>query len=296
MMPTRKLIWTAAGVSAAAAIAARLLPFHPAHHLSEASAAHAHSFAASVLTPSPSRGLQERYTASIPVRRLRDGVITDEEILARFARGFFSGLAFAPEKLLLVATPLVLTDIPSIQSNLALRSKEEDTSSFSSSQKKQLAITNVSYIPPTSTSTSSAPLLPPPVGSFLFHAFLVLDSSSINPAHRAQLLPAGYDEHQRPPHAFVEMAYGGAGLGLVGTHRFEVSRRGRGSDDIERSGEGGKGGEEGKEREEELVDITFSAVCCRTSTGLAPPRWLLWFHVLYSRLLFSDGIRGVLEG
>ncbi|KAH8156214.1 hypothetical protein CIB48_g12037 [Xylaria polymorpha] len=258
--------WTAIGCTAASltvlAISTRLLPFHHAHYEHKARPTHWDSFAISVVTPKQHRGVQENYSLLIPAKRFPSNV-SDEEILARFTKGFFSGLAFTPERWILSTIPFRLTDMLAIKKALASRSQNSTPGLVVGPE-----IWDTSSISPKST---------PTLASLLFGTFLALDSSSLTQAQRDRL-PEDYTHHAKPPHAFVEFAYGGEGIGLVGSHRFEVSRQ-----EVKQAAE-----------TEEFVKITFSAVVCKQKTGLAPSSFALWFHVLYSRFLFSDGIRGVL--
>ncbi|KAI0197630.1 hypothetical protein F4808DRAFT_473661 [Astrocystis sublimbata] len=253
---------TAAGL-AVLSISTQLLPFYRAHHEYRASPTHNESFSISIVAPKKHPGIQESYSLSIPVKRFENNV-SDEEILARFTKGFFSGLAFAPERRLLSILPFSgLTDIPAIKNTLASRS--------------QNSLSDLVVGPDIWNPSSISPKATPSVASLLFGTFLVLDSSLVTPAQRDRL-PGDYTQHAKPPHAFVDFAYGGERLGLVGSHRFEVSRH-----EVKQGSE-----------TEEYVKMTFSAVAGNPNSGLAPSRFLLWFHVLYSYLLFSDGIRGVL--
>ncbi|KAI0812085.1 hypothetical protein GGR55DRAFT_640393 [Xylaria sp. FL0064] len=262
-MPIGK--WTVIGFTATSltglAISTRLLPFHQPHHEHRASPTHNDSFSMSIVAPKKHNGIRESYSLLIPAKRFK-GSVSDEEILARFTQGFFSGLAFTPERWFLSTVPFRLTDMSAIKKSLAIRS-QIGASSF---------VVGPEIWDPAAISSKSTPSF----ASLLFGNFLVLDSSSLTRAQRDQL-PDDYVRHAKPPHAFVELAYGSEGLGLVGSHRFEVSRH------------------EAKQDEgtEELVKITFSAVVCKP-TGLAPSRYLTWFHILYSNFLFSDGIKGVL--
>ncbi|KAI0412148.1 hypothetical protein F5X98DRAFT_355599 [Xylaria grammica] len=253
--------YTATGLSLLA-VSNRLLPFHRARHEQRTSPTHLGSFVSSVVTPGPHHGIKENYSLTIPARRFKND-LSDEEILARFTKGFFSGLAFTPERWLLSAIPFSITDIPAIKKTLGSRS--------------QNAVPGLVVGPDIWDPSSISPQSTPSVASLLFGNFLVLDSSLLTIAQRKQL-PDDYALHTRPPHAFVELAWGGEGLGLVGSHRFEVSRH-----EVKQAAEA-----------EEFVKITLSTIGCIPKTGLAPPNYLQWFHVLYSRFLFSDGIRGVL--
>ncbi|KAI1116387.1 hypothetical protein F5Y14DRAFT_406461 [Nemania sp. NC0429] len=260
--------WTVISCTAASltvfAISTRLLPFHQARREPSASPGHKESFPISIVAPGQHRGIQENYSLLIPAKRFKSNV-SDEEILARFTKGFFSGLAFTPERLLLITAPFRLTDISAIKTALGSRSHTSTPSLVIEPE-----IWDTSSISPKST---------PSLGSLLFGGFLALDSSSLTQAQRDQL-PGDYIRHPKPPHAFIEFAWGGEGLGLVGSHRFEVSRQ-----EVKQAAE-----------TEEFVKITFSSVSCKPKTGLAPAESLaLGFHILYSRFLFSDGIRGILN-
>ncbi|KAI1421254.1 hypothetical protein F5Y12DRAFT_38443 [Xylaria sp. FL1777] len=244
------------------AISTRLLPFHQSRHDQRASPTHGESFTLSVVAPKNHRGIQENYSLSIPSRRFKSGV-SDEEILARFTKGFFCGPAFTPERWLLSIVPFSLTDIPAIKRALAVRSQNKTQGLALGPE-----IWDPSAISPKST---------PSVASLLYGSFLALDSSSLTRAQRDQL-PDDYVRHARPPHAFVEFAFGGEGLGLVGSHRFEVSRH-----EVRQA-----------EEAEEFVKVTLSTVVCKPKTGLAPSTYLQWFHILYAKFLFSSGINSVL--
>ncbi|KAI1132332.1 hypothetical protein F5Y10DRAFT_231492 [Nemania abortiva] len=259
--------WTAIGCTVTGslsilAISTRLLPFYRARHEQSASPTHRDSFVTSITTPGQHHGAQENYSLLIPAKRFKNDP-SDEEILARFTKGFFWGLAFTPERWLLSAIPFPITDIPAIKKTLAARS--------------QNAVPGLAVGPEIWDPSSISPKSTPSVASLLFGNFLVLDSSSLTLSQRSQL-PDDYIIHAKPPHAFVELAWGGKGLGLVGSHRFEVSRY-----RTNRLAES-----------EEFVKVTFSSVSCIPKTGLGPPNYLMWLHVLYAKLLFSDGIRGVL--
>ncbi|KAI1157456.1 hypothetical protein F5B18DRAFT_645022 [Nemania serpens] len=259
--------WTVISCTAASltvfTISSRLLPFHRAHREHRASPGHKESFAISVVTPKQHRGLEENYSLLIPAKRFQSKV-SDEEILARFTKGFFSGLAFTPERWLLITAPFRLTDISAITTALTSRSQKGNSS---------LAVG-----PEIWDRSSISPKLTPSFGSLLFGGFLTLGSSLLTQAQQDQL-PDDHVRHPKPPHAFIEFAFGGERLGLVGSHRFEVSRQ-----EVKQA-----------TGTEDFVKITFSSVVCEPKNGLGPSnKLLLWFHVLYSRFLFSDGVRGIL--
>lgn len=120
----------------------------------------------------------------------------------------------------------------------------------------------------------------PPVGSLFFGNFLVLDSSSLSNSQRQEILPesTGYSP---PSHPFIEWVARGDSVAIASSHRFEVTRQ-------QTPGPSGE--------LEESVKITFSHVSCSPTTGREI--WgggLTAFHILYSKYLFSDGIRRILE-
>ncbi|KAI0965087.1 hypothetical protein F4678DRAFT_453816 [Xylaria arbuscula] len=246
----------------ALAVSTRLLPFHQSRRENRASPTHNESFAISIVAPKEHSGTQENYSLLIPAKRFKDSV-SDEEILARFTKGFFSGPVFTPERWLLSGAPIQLTDIEAIKKRFATRS--------------QNSILSLAVGPEIWNTASISPKSTPSFASLLFGNFLTLDSSLLTRNQRDQL-PDDYIQHPKPPHAFVEFAYGSEWLGLVGTHRFEVSRH----DEKQATGT------------EEFVKVTFSCIVCKPKTGLALSSYLMWFHILYSRFLFSDGIKGVL--
>jgi hypothetical protein len=60
---------------------------------------HHKSFSQSIVNPRNFKTAQDSLTLRIPERRLPP-TITDEEILARFSKGFFGGWVFWPEKMI----------------------------------------------------------------------------------------------------------------------------------------------------------------------------------------------------
>jgi hypothetical protein len=85
----------------------------------------------------------------------------------------------------------------------------------------------------------------------------------------------------------VEFVAGGSDIfELVSSHRFEVTARREEEED---------GGEEEASGRGDVVTVTFSHVSCNSVTGRPYSTFTRVFHGIYSRLLFADGIRAVLE-
>ncbi|KAF7515739.1 hypothetical protein G7054_g14442 [Neopestalotiopsis clavispora] len=257
-----------AAFSAAVLVAYQTAPaFHPAIYERHSSPGHKESFARILPKIELNGALQESYSARIPVHSLKKG-ISDEEILARFNRGFFSGPAFTLERWLLCGFHLSLHSIPEVLEALN-RSLKPPATGFA--------------VHPTSwsrdLSTLSATSIPS-VGSLFFGNFLVLDSSSLSLAQRRNVF-AESPEYKPPSFPFIEWVFRGDGVAVASSHRFEVTR--------ERSLDGAA-------EPEDFVKITFSHVSCSPKTG--DEIWggrITALHILYSKCLFSDGMRQVLH-
>ncbi|GJC84587.1 hypothetical protein ColLi_07425 [Colletotrichum liriopes] len=260
-------LWTAAAAAAAAtcaavgvaALTARTPPYHHARHGPPVSG-HAESAAARAVGRRRPLLAGDSYSVSIPLSRLRPG-ITDQEILARFTRGFFGGPTFTPERWLFALSGYQLTDVEAIREAARCSPRK---------LRDGLAITKVGA--PSSIADETTPV----VGSLLFGNFLVLDSRWATSAEDAAAATS-----------YIDFVYGGGERSVIsGSHRFQVSRRGRRSSDSEEPAAG---------RDEDAVDIAFSSVTDLAGMDGMLGRRFLGFHRLYSHLLFSDGIRRTLQ-
>ncbi|KAL4906394.1 hypothetical protein BDW74DRAFT_176723 [Aspergillus multicolor] len=187
--------------------------------------------------------------------------ITNEQLLARFSNGVFGGRIFTPERWI----------APIMQ-----RCIDEDV----------IAATgrDSSIPPPLWDLDALSQTTLPPLGTTLFGLLTLFDTSACTDAHRTAVFPASANV-PRPTFAFAEYAGRTRSRGLAASHRFEVTR--------EREREQEHVGEE----EVEFAVITFSHVRSNPATGgKSLPTWFVWFHVLYSGLLFAEGIREVLRG
>ncbi|KAK9412900.1 hypothetical protein SUNI508_12313 [Seiridium unicorne] len=220
---------------------------------------HENSFGCFILNPLRNPNEQETYSLTIPTSRLEKG-ITDGEILARFTRGFFGGI-FTPEVWFLRTTGFSKTDTRVTRGIL---------SSAATKTAGELAETPQIWERSEISRTST-----PAFGTLFFGNFLVVDCSSVS-SSQLEAISTKHGEFARPPCIYAEFIFGSENSRLLVSHRFEVRRsEGPGS--------------------EVNVKITFSHVRSTGRPGrLTMPASFVWFHVLYSKLLFSDGIREVL--
>lgn len=81
----------------------------------------------------------------------------------------------------------------------------------------------------------------------------------------------------RPDFVFAEVVGGPSKtFGLLPSHRFEVTHENIGAED-------------------EKVKVTLSHVRCDPFSGKPVRGVIKYFHLLYARLLFADGIREVVQ-
>ncbi|CZR55848.1 uncharacterized protein PAC_05736 [Phialocephala subalpina] len=189
--------------------------------------------------------------------------VGDEEILARFVKGFFRGWSFTPERGLLALLarfgrkfiPVGYSVMEAIGEPLSLDGlskthlPEKGTVLFGGNF--MILDTHIAH-PSSSTTTHS-----PPLG----------EKQSLG----ASCADTGY---QDPVISFVDIAFGDDRRNFAGLHRFEI----RG------------------EKEGEII-IWYSSMSCNPSIDKAPfPKWVFGFHVWYAMCLFKDGVEEVIRG
>ncbi|KAL4867497.1 hypothetical protein BDV12DRAFT_186670 [Aspergillus spectabilis] len=218
---------------------------------------HAQSFAMRVMDPGANPTQEESYILRLPLRKLRSG-IDDEEILARFSRGYFGGWMFTPERWI----------APYVQGII-------DHDVFARSRVPGYATSDI-YKISSPNGLSSKHL--PPLGACLFSLYYLLESSICSPGYRTEVfLSSG--QTPRPDRSFVEYAGRTKGRSLAASHQFEVIR------EAPVSTPGG----------EEYVTIIYSHVRSNPRTGgRVYSRPMTAMHICYAHLLFADGIREVL--
>ncbi|OJJ66090.1 hypothetical protein ASPBRDRAFT_201195 [Aspergillus brasiliensis CBS 101740] len=234
-------------------------PARNATYTTVATPGHVDSFPMSLVNPQGFPTHQGTYSLRIPIRELTPN-ITDEEVLARFIQGFFSRWAMTPERWLLCAARKSWTDL----SGLHLSPTESAT-------KSEKPIWKLSSLNPNAW--------PLPLGTYIFGMFLLVDCSGVSEAERQRFASATRD-FPRSRVVFAEFAGGSDRSNLAYTHRFEVRRQ---------------LAQDGEQEREASVDISFSSVVVDPLDGRPLPGPVAWFHVVYSKFLFADGIREVLR-
>ncbi|KAH9219104.1 hypothetical protein DL95DRAFT_331287 [Leptodontidium sp. 2 PMI_412] len=153
----------------------------------------------------PNNHISDPDSISIELLRSEIGELNDEEILARFLKGFFGGWSFLPERTYLGALGLMGRSLIPVR--------------FTGVQ------TGGPWLPsPNDLSESRLP----EKYSKLFHGnFMVLDVKIRNQDPKS---PDGTSDES--PESYVDIAFGDDRKGFAGFHRLEISRD-------ERSGEGG---------------------------------------------------------
>ncbi|KMQ44480.1 hypothetical protein HL42_4792 [Trichophyton rubrum] len=197
-----------------------------------------------------------------PGRKLPLGQLSEEELLARFTRGFFGGIIFAAERFILASgltqqTPLFSGTQPA-NSGLPLPKN----------------IWDVTEIPKTA-------LLP--LGSILFGAFQVTHSHLVN---KTRLNPTseGLTKMESAEEKFSYIDFGFGNGNFAGCHRLSVHRNdsSKGIDSIAKTADGRDG----------MIEFRLSCFHCNPRGEKSRLITMLsGFHQIYARLLFTDALR-----
>ncbi|KAL3494426.1 hypothetical protein BJX62DRAFT_234301 [Aspergillus germanicus] len=222
---------------------------------------HARSFGMHVIDPAGNPTQEESYTLRIPPQDLKPG-LNDEEILARFSKGYFAGAVFAPERWIAqfvqgIIDHEVITNarVLKLDANLQLEAYNIDR--------------------PTAMPRDHLP----PLGACLFGLYYLIDTSVCSPQHRESVFP-GSMKISRSNRSFVEYAGRTSGRSLAASHRFEIFR-----EDPTANGD-----------DEESITILYSHVRSNPLTGgKVYSKPMTAMHVCYAHLLFANGVREVLK-
>jgi hypothetical protein len=182
--------------------------------------------------------------------------LSDEEVLALFSRGFFGGFVFAFER-----------------TALRLGGWRVLPARYTGQQLSRLAcsVANITVIgfkddPSASLIWNTSKLSNinlPPMGSCLFGSFKVLDKQ----------IPLEPSE-QRP--SYVDYGFGSDEFQFAGCHRFQVTRLLRAN-------------------EKPLVQLELQGFYCNPQKNQpSGGKFLEWFHYIYAKLLFANGVQSVL--
>ncbi|KAL4977908.1 hypothetical protein BDW66DRAFT_149637 [Aspergillus desertorum] len=221
---------------------------------------HTRSFGMHVIDPTGNPTEEESYILRIPLRELKQG-IDDEEILARFSRGFFAGWVFGPERWIAPFVQRIIDHevFASARASTGDSGSHPDAYAYDISHPSAMSQQHL-----------------PPLGACLFGLYYLVDTSVCSASDRTSVFPASV-QILRPERSFVEYAGRTKGRSLAASHRFELVR------------EHPMGGDE------EGVTIIYSHVRSNPRTGgRVYSRPMTAMHVGYAHLLFAEGVREVL--
>ncbi|KAL6239536.1 hypothetical protein BDW75DRAFT_250406 [Aspergillus navahoensis] len=236
------------------------IPCRSMRFLWRAEPGHSRSFGMHVIDPAENPTEEESYILQIPLYKLKQG-IDDEEILARFSKGFFAGWVFGPERWI---APFV-QGIIDHEVFASARASTADASSHQDAYEYDISHPNA---------MSQQRL--PPLGACLFGLYYLVDMSACSSKDRALVFPTS-TQIPRPERSFVEYAGRTKGRSLAASHRFELVREHPLGD------------------REEGVTIIYSHVRSNPRTGgQVYSRPMTAMHVCYAHLLFAEGVREIL--
>ncbi|KAH7116748.1 hypothetical protein B0J11DRAFT_100244 [Dendryphion nanum] len=182
--------------------------------------------------------------------------LTDEEILARFVKGFFGGYVFTPERCLLRLVGKSITGFD--------QSKHVPTS----------YIWSATQIPEKTL---------PPVNTLLFGTFRVIDYSLAS-AHltttSAEVTSTTMEPISQHSYSYIDIVYGSHNLPLVGMKRFSIT------------GERERIDKEGNRRV--LIEYAHSGYNPRTKKPIGGSL-VTAFHSMYAMALFRESLAAVMQ-
>jgi hypothetical protein len=200
------------------------------------------------------------------------GNLTDEEILARFLRGFYGGWIFAPEKALIGALRVFgrklvavgFTGTSLVLLKFSMMSLEVGLMNLG------VPMNGPEILSPADISRTK---LPEKFTVLLGGNFIVLDK---------HLTMSPSSSEKEIGQSFIEVGFGDNRRQFAGLHRFEVTR------DVSLKREDGK--------DEGAIELCYSSISCNPTVNRLPfPLWVFGFHTFYAQSLFRDGVREVLS-
>ena len=220
----------------------------------------ANSFAVSIVNPYSHITFNDSRSVIVPVSKH----LTDEQILAKFLRGFFGGYAFAPEAIALRLLGKQFVKFKGARSHVSRSTITSDSMEGLEGIPASRQVWKAAEI-------STAEL--PPLHSVLFGAFRIIEFSRSDSSHlQFEKSNAGSSQ--------VDIAYGSDTGFIAGVHRFSVSES-EGSADL---------------YGQRLVTINFDSTSCNPKDNKQlGPELLLTFHIWYAFLLFKEGVGNVVK-
>ncbi|KAK2855566.1 hypothetical protein FQN49_005063 [Arthroderma sp. PD_2] len=201
---------------------------------------------------------------SSPTGKSHLSQLSDEELLARFTRGFFGGMIFATEKLIL-ASGLDQThpSAPGAETN-------------NSSLQLPKSIWRVADIPTTT-------LLP--FSSKLFGSFQVTHSQLADQTKAPTTPPAIENQPTQERYSYIDIGFGNGSF--AGCHRLSVHRHNSADSCV------GSNNPPDNQESDDVIEFRLSHFHCNPRGG--KPNSLVTilnrFHQVYAKLLFTDALR-----
>jgi hypothetical protein len=218
------------------------------------------SRAAQIANPRNLKCLKDTRTISLPANRFKapnGAVLSDEQILARFTRGWIGGYVLAPERCILKLVNWMGLRVLGLP--LGPSSCNREVWTVDGISRERL----------------------PEVNDVMFSAFQVVDK------HIAD---------GNGGESYIDFGWGTQSDRIAGVHRFSVARE-RSTRDILVEGKEDSvvGGSD--RVEEERIRLSYSCIALIPyDENKEIPGWLGKFHLTYAMLLFREGVAGALAG
>ncbi|KAK2747317.1 hypothetical protein FQN57_002215 [Myotisia sp. PD_48] len=213
--------------------------------------------------------------------------LTDEELLARFTRGFFGGYVFTPERLLLRTISWKFFGVQ-------IKNHNYDTSilaPFDQDQGQKHAEPATEQPPKNiwrPSEFSLASILP--LKSKIYGAFQVTDTYLVDKKlHDKNSLEPNVNRNN---YSYIDFGFGNRTSSFAGCHRFSIHRHADAARNTTEA-EGMPQERKLENRLDSMIEFRLSGFQCNpveNSPSLAVS-YLERFHRIYARLLFTDSIR-----
>ncbi|KAI1943371.1 hypothetical protein LOZ57_005084 [Ophidiomyces ophidiicola] len=227
-----------------------------------------------IVNPRGHRILEDCYTAALPSDTLVRSAsplgnttskplfqFGDEELLARFTRGFFGGRIFTPERLILGTG--------------AIKALSVQLEGLKDSAGKAEVIDAISVQKPSDIPQDR--LLP--LKSKLYGAFQVIDFHILPTS-----TPIADSNSPKAPYSYIDIGFGSGRFG--GCHRFSVHHQ----QDLRPSSDASL------KKDGQTITFSLAQFTCNPidrDDSRAAIKYLNWFHQVYAKLLFADALRGI---
>ncbi|EAS36700.3 uncharacterized protein CIMG_02054 [Coccidioides immitis RS] len=192
---------------------------------------------------------------------------SDEELLARFTRGFFGGNIFAPERFI-----LGIGGVKMFQAQF---------DGYQQRFEHGHSVGGIDVLKPSDIPKDK--LLP--INSKIYGGFLVIDSHILPTSSTPS---QGSTNELETLYSYIDIGFGLGDFG--GAHRFSIHRQCPHEPQKQANWLS-------SEKDREVITFSLSHFTCnpnRAEDTLATVRYLNWFHQWYARVLFADALKGVM--